>query len=159
MYDTFPADMLLDAVDKSIDYTGTWGHIWGFYYGRGALVASVALSADHDLLAEVISAGCLGASLGADQAVWVVSAMTDDQPIGDPHLVMIYTDRLGAQIVRRRRLAIYDDGTVGPAGCWEDRDPDGYRFCMGATIPWHLEPGDPRSIRQLLESRGHYVRT
>lgn len=160
MSDTFPAvpaDLLMQIVDESVDYTGVYRQAWGYYFRQGRQVLAVALADTKDTCAEAISAGCLGRSLGAEQSVWFFSAISDDWPVGDPYLVMIYTDELGAQIMRRRPLAIYDSGAVGPAGCWEDRNPDDSRMVVALSVPWHLPAGDPSAIRQLLESRGHYV--
>lgn len=160
MTETFPAipaDHLMRIVDETLDYTATYLHAFGYYVGQGRRICGVMLADTGDPLAEVISAGCLGRSMGADQSVWVLSAISIDSPVGDPYLIMIYTDELGAQIMRRRRLAIYDDGTVGPAGSWEDRSPEESRFVTAASIPWMMERGDPAAIRRLLEGRGHKV--
>jgi hypothetical protein len=160
MSDTFPAvpaDMLMQIVDDSLEYTGVYRQAWGYYFRQGRNCATVALADSTDTCAEVISAGCYGRSKGADQAVWVFSAISDDWPVGDPYLVMIYTDELGAQLMRRRKLAIYDSGAVGPAGCWEDRSVEDSRMVIAASVPWALTPGDPNSIRQLLTTRGHYI--
>ena len=159
MSETFPAvpaDLLMRIVDDALDYGETYGNFWGVFYRGGRRVGTVSLGPCHDPMAEVISAGCWGRSVGADQAVWVLSTVSDDYPVGRPHLVMIYTDELGAQIMRMRRLAIYDDGTVGPAGSWEDYPVDESRMAA-AAIPWNLHAGDAPSIRMLLESRGHIV--
>lgn len=162
MSDTFPAvpaDMLMRIVDESVDYTGVYSQAFGYYFAQGRKVCAIGLADTGDITAEAISAGCLGRSMGADQAVWLFTALSDDYPVGDPYLVMIYTDELGAQIMRRRPLAIYDSGAVGPKGAWEDRSVEESKMVIALSVPWALTPGDPNSIRQLLESRGHYVTT
>ena len=162
MSETFPAvpsDLLCDMVDSSFDdYTALWGKTVGFYFRDGRSNAVVTLSAFGDVCMEAVTAGCYGVSLGADQCVWTASAMTEASPMGEPWMVMLYSDRWGTQAYRRRKLSIFDDGLVVPVGGWEPRETDGSKLLGAIGTPWGLGPGDPQTIRGILEGRGHIVR-
>lgn len=160
MDDVIPASLLLDTVDACIeDYSDFWAETVAYYFADGYCVLNVRLGRCHDLIGEAITVGCLGRSLGATQCVWVASARDDSDLIGVPYLIMVYGDRWGNEAMRRRKLAIYDSGKVGPAAEWEECSTTESKLAACLRIPWDLEPGHVPSIMQLVKARGHSILT